>query len=161
MVSLNAPTCRFYCFSSSLINCDGTPETYTLASLLAIMAQDGKLHVAETRKQRGLDAGTIWNKVFAMLPSAQKSECSFFQTNSHESMWQPALTLDVQPVRYNATPKILPVTYDRLLTFSCHSALVGNSLMRKGEDCESWLLLVGSMIVKPSVQPTWQQSVLS
>ena len=66
-----------------------------------------------------------------MLLSAQKSECSFFLTNSHESRWQQTLTVDSQPVCYNATKKFVGVTYDRQLTFSRHAALVGNSLTRQ------------------------------
>ena len=41
------------------------------------------------------------------------------------------VTLDGQPVLYNATPKLHGVTYDRYLTFSCHATLVGNSLRRQ------------------------------
>ena len=66
-----------------------------------------------------------------MLLSVQKSECSFFSTNSHESKWQTTLTPDGQPVHNNATPKFLGVTYDRQLTFSCHAALVDNSLKQQ------------------------------
>ena len=44
----------------------------------------------------------------------------------HESKWQPTLTLDGQPVRYNTTPKFLWVKYDRQITFSRDAALVGN-----------------------------------
>ena len=64
-----------------------------------------------------------------MLLSAQKSECSFFSMNSHESKWQTC-----QPLHYNATPKFLGSTYDRLLTFSRHAALVDNSLKQQVGD---------------------------
>ena len=66
-----------------------------------------------------------------MMRSVQKSTCSFFPTNLHESKWQPTLTLDGQPVLYNNTPQFLGVTYDRQLTFSRHAALVGNSQQRQ------------------------------
>ena len=63
-----------------------------------------------------------------MLLSSKKSECSFFPTDSHESKWQPTLTLDV---RCNATPEFLGVTYVRQLTFYRYAALVGNRLKRQ------------------------------
>ena len=66
-----------------------------------------------------------------MMLSAQMSDSSFFSMNSHLSKWQPTLTRDDQPVRYNATAKFLGVTYDCQLTFSRHAALVGNSLMQQ------------------------------
>ena len=97
---------------------------------VAIMAQDSKLHIVDKVLQQSLDAVTTWSKEWNILLSTQKSECSY-STNSHESKWQPTLTLDGQPVCYNATLKFLGVTYDRQLTFSCHAALVGNSLKRQ------------------------------
>ena len=66
-----------------------------------------------------------------MMLSAQMSECGFFSVNSHESKWQPTLTLDGQPLRYNATPKFHGATYARQLTFSRLAALVDNSLCRQ------------------------------
>ena len=95
---------------------------------VAIKAQDSKLCIAEKRLQQGLDAVTTWNKYWKMLLSAQTSECNFFSTNSHESKWQPTLTLDGQPVHNNATKKFLLVTYDRQLTLTQHTALVDNSI---------------------------------
>ena len=109
---------------------DGAPQTYTLASAddMATWAQGSKLHMEEERLQQGLDTVSTWSKDWEVLPSAQRSECSFFSTNSHDTKWQPTLTLDGQPVRYNATQTFRGVTYDRRLTFSSHAALVGNSL---------------------------------
>ena len=95
---------------------------------VAIWALDIILHVAERRLQQVLDVVTTWSKDWNIILSAKTSECRFF---SHESKCQPTLTLDGQPVCYIATPKFLGVTYDRQLTFSCHAALVDNSLKRQ------------------------------
>ena len=78
--------------------------------------------------KRGLDVVTTWSTDWKMLLPAQKSECSFFSTDSHESRWQPTCTLDDQPVRYDATPIFFGVTYDRMVTLFRH---VGNSLKRQ------------------------------
>ena len=106
----------------------GDQHVSLLADDVATWAHDSKHHIAEKRLQQGLDAVTTWRKDWKMLPSAQKSECRFFSTNSHESKWQPTITLDGQPIRYNATPKFCGVTYDRHLTLYHHVALVNNSL---------------------------------
>ena len=98
---------------------------------VAILAQDGKLHIAEKRLQQGLDAVTTWINGWKMSLSDQTSECDFLSTNSHESKWLPTLTQDGQPVLYNFTPKLPMVTHDRQPTFSRHAALVGNSLKRQ------------------------------
>ena len=98
---------------------------------VVIWSQDSKLHISDKRQQQGLDAVTTWSKDWKMLLSAQKSESSFFSLNLHKSKWQPYLTLDGQPVRNNATPKFLRVTYDCQVSFSHHAALVGNRLKRQ------------------------------
>ena len=113
---------------------------------VAILAHDNKLHMTEMRLQQGVQAVTTWSMDWKMSFSAQKLECSFFSTNSYESKWQPSLTQDGQPVRYNATPKFLGVTYHRQLTFSRHAALIGNSLKRQKGALQK---RVGDMIVKP------------
>ena len=87
---------------------------------VAIWAQDSNHHIAERRLQQVLDAVTKWSKHWKMMLSVQMSECSFFSTNSHESKWQPTLTLHGQPVRDNATPKFPCATYDRQFTFTRH-----------------------------------------
>ena len=74
---------------------------------VAIWAQDSKLHIAEKRLQQGLDVVTTWSKDWKKLLLVQKSECSFFSKNLHESKWLPILSLDGQPVRYNATSNFL------------------------------------------------------
>ena len=82
----------------------------------------------------GVDTTTT-SKEWKMLLLGQWSECCFSSTNSHESKWQPTLTLDGQPVRYSATPRFLGVTCDHLLAFSRYAALVGNSLWQGCQTC--------------------------
>ena len=93
------------------------PENYTLASLLKMWRSWHRTVNYTWRRQdynRPWKGGTTWSK---MLLSAQKSECTFFSTNSHKIKWQPTLTVDSQTVRYNTTQQFLDVTYDCQHTF--------------------------------------------
>ena len=56
--------------------------------------------------------------------SAQKSECSFFTTNSCEASWLPALYVSKQKIIYNPNPKFLGITCDRQLSFDLHASVV-------------------------------------
>ena len=51
---------------------------------VANITQDSKFHIADKRLQQGQDAETTWSEDWKMLPMVQKSESSFFSTNSHE-----------------------------------------------------------------------------
>ena len=108
-----------------------TPHVSLFADDVAIWAQDADLHKAERQIQQNIDELNSWSRVWKMDISVQKSECSFFSTNSHEAKWRPNLHLDGQPLRYSATPKFLGITYDRQLTFATHAAIVGRKLKRQ------------------------------
>ena len=126
---------------------------------MEIWAQDSNLHIADKRLLQGLNTVTTWSKDRKMMLSTQKSECSFFSTNSHESKWQPTLTLDGQPVGYNATPKFHGVAYERQLTFSRHAALVGNSLKRQAGALQKLASTSWGYVCETLVQHTSQQVV--
>ena len=63
--------------------------------------------------------------------TAQKSECSFFTTNTHEARWRPALYLSRQKMKYNPNPKFLGITYDRQITFGLHASIVGSKMKQQ------------------------------
>ena len=106
------------------------PNISLFSDDVAIRAQDSKHHTEEAKLQQGVDAVTTWSKDRRMLLSAQTSEFCIFLMNTHESMWQPTLSLDGKPARHNSALKFLGVTHDRLITSSCHVTLVDNSLKR-------------------------------
>ena len=62
--------------------------------------------------------------------SAQKSECSFFTTNTNEARWRPALCLSRQ-IKNNLNQKFLGITYDRQLTFGMHVYIVGCKMKKQ------------------------------
>ena len=113
-------SCCLYSFSSTLMICTGA---HSFASLLMMWRSGHKIVTshAEKRLQQGLDAVTTGSKKWKMLLSAKMSECSLTSTHSHETKCQTNLTLDGQPFRYNDSPKVLGMTYDRQLTVSRHA----------------------------------------
>ncbi len=55
-----------------------------------------------------------------MVLNADKSEVTFFSTNSYEANWQPLIIANSTRLHHNPLPKFLGVTLDRLLTFGQH-----------------------------------------
>ena len=81
--------------------------------------------------QKGLDAVASWSTSFKMDLSAQKSECSFFNTNKHEAIWRPALCLRRQQIKYNPNPKFLGIAYGRHITYGLHACNVGSKMKQQ------------------------------
>ena len=108
-----------------------SPHVSLYADDVAVWAQDTDLRKAERLLQEDLDNIDRWSREWKMEISVQKSECSFFSTNTHEAKWRPTLTVNGQALRYNCNPKFLGITYDRQLTFTPHAATVGRKLKRQ------------------------------
>ena len=96
----------------------------------AVWTRDTDLERATSNLQKGLDAIASWSTSWKMELSAQKSEFSFFTTNTHEARWRPALYLSSQQIKYIPNPKFLGITYDRQLTFGLHAPIVDSKLER-------------------------------
>ena len=54
--------------------------------------------------------------------NASKSEVSFFSNYSHEASWEPIITIDNAPIKFNPNPILLEVTLDRQLSFAPHTS---------------------------------------
>ena len=63
----------------------GATQVGLFADDVTVWTQDTDLERATSKLQKGLDAVAIWSTTWKMTLSAQKSQCSFFTTNTHEA----------------------------------------------------------------------------
>ena len=76
--------------------------------------QDTELKRATSKLQKEIDAVKIWSTSWKIELSVEKSDCSFFATNTHEARWRLALCLNRQQILCNPNPKFLGISYHRL-----------------------------------------------
>ena len=106
-------------------------EISLFADDVAVWVKGPNLAANQTKLQKALDAVSAWSSQWKMEISAQKSESSFFSSNTHEADWKPTVQLNGHQIPYNATPKFLGVTFDRQPTFGTHAELVGGKTKRQ------------------------------
>jgi len=74
--------------------------------------------------QTAVDRVAYWSKVKKMQLNTEKSEVTFFSSDSREAMWTPSVTLNGKHMPYNPNQKFLGVYLDRTLCFSHHVEVV-------------------------------------
>ena len=105
----------------------GAPQVSLFTDDAAVWTQDTDLERTTSKLQKGQDAVTSWGTSWRMELAAQKLECSFLTTNTHEARWRPALYLSRQQIKNNPNPKFLGITYDRQLTIGSHASIVSST----------------------------------
>ena len=91
------------------------------------------MEAAQERIQGAVDAVSKWSARWKLQLSAEKCECAFFSTNSHEAKWRPSITIEGRPLKYNPTPTFLGIKYDRQLTFGGHVEEVTKKVKRRSQ----------------------------
>ena len=119
----------FIFYIDDLAQADGVPQVSLFADDVAVWTQDTVLERATFKLQKGLDGETIWGTSRQMQLSAQKSECSFFTSNTHEARWRPDLSR--QQIKYNPSPEFLGIAYDRQLKLGLHSSIVDSKMKQQ------------------------------
>ena len=87
---------------------------------VAILAIRPSLEEAEKATQEAVQVVSEWAKKWKLRLNASKSESSFFSTSPSEAAWTPRVEVDGTRIKYEATPSLLGVIFDRTLQFSPH-----------------------------------------
>ena len=107
------------------------PQVSLYADDVAVWMQDINLKRATSKLQKGLDAETSWSMSWKMEQPAQKSECSFLTTNTHEARLHPSVYLSRHQIKYNPNPKFLGITYNRQITCGLQMSIVGSKMKQQ------------------------------
>ena len=121
----------FLFYIDDLASAVGAPQVSLFADDVAVWTQDTDLERVTSKQQKGIDAVTSWSTSWKMELSVQKSEFSFFITNSHEARWRLALYLSRQQIKYKQNKEFLGITYDRQLNFGLHASIVGSKMRQQ------------------------------
>ena len=81
--------------------------------------------------QRAVDIVVKWCSEWKLKLNASKSEVSFFSSWTRDASWEPTLTIDGAPIKFNPNPILLGVTLDRQLTFTPHTTNVAERAVGK------------------------------
>ena len=82
------------------------------------------LNIANRKIQECMDAVVAWSTEKKMDINVEKSEITFFSTDTKEAKWRPNIKALGKDVPFNPTPKFLGVHLDRTLSFAKHVQVV-------------------------------------
>ena len=82
------------------------------------------LNIANRKIQDCMNAVVKWSTEKKMDINVEKSEITFFSTDTKEAKWRPTVTALGKDVPFNPTPKFLGVHLDRTLSFAKHVKVV-------------------------------------
>ena len=85
---------------------------------------DSDLNKANRKIQECMDAVVKWSDEKKMAINVEKSEITFFSTDTKEAKWRPNIKALNKDVPFNPTPKFLGVHLDRTLSFAKHVKVV-------------------------------------
>ena len=85
---------------------------------------DTDINKANRKIQECMDAVVSWSKEKKMDINVEKSEITFFSTDTKEAKWRPNIKALGKDVPFNPTPKFLGVHLDRTLSFAEHVKVV-------------------------------------
>ena len=98
---------------------------------VSILATHRDKQKALEQVQRAVTIVVDWCAEWKLNLNASKSEVSFFSNYSHDASWEPIITIDDAPIKFNPNPILLGVTLDRQLSFGPHMSNITERVSAK------------------------------
>ena len=86
---------------------------------------------AAEKVQTTVNIVSEWSKEWKLNLNATKSESSLFSTSTWDSKEKVAISIDGKIIPFNPTPRILGVTFDRMLSFTPHTTKIAEAVTSK------------------------------